>query len=475
MVVGVRVQRLERPVRGGQALLAPADGGRHQVEHLDDGGAERGHRAHRTPSDVVRHAAALAVGDVGERDQRRLVGHGVGLLGGVADGVHVGMAGLVGVVDGDAAPRADGEAGHLGEAHVGPHADRTDHEVGGEHATVGQGDGVGFDRGHLDAGLDGDPVGHELVLDQDRQLGVERRHDLGRGLHDRDVEALVHEVLGHLEADEPGADHHGGLRRRVHVGGEAGGVLDGPQRADPVVPGDGRAHRRRTHREHELVVGHDALLPRVGGAHGDLVGLRVDGDHLGRHVDVEPEAVEQRLGGLEGEVLLLLDHAPDEVREAAVRERHVAGALEHGDRGAGVEAAQARGRRHAAGDAADDHDAQGIALGAAHDPLPRRPNQLRRGASPPWTLPPPVAAVSRHRHRWSLGTEPKTCSTWAPQPLHVGRPHRLHVTALHIPPRVYPRQPPTNPATRQRAAPASPAEPVPPPVRAWRSGDQMIR
>ncbi len=42
----------------------------------------------------------------------------------------------------------------------------------------------------------------------------------------------------------------------------------------------------------------------------------------------------------------------------------------------------------------------------------------------------------RHWHRSSSGTSPSTCSTWAPQPFQVGRPHFPQIAALHIPPRV---------------------------------------
>src|ERR1019366_1533154 len=36
----------------------------------------------------------------------------------------------------------------------------------------------------------------------------------------------------------------------------------------------------------------------------------------------------------------------------------------------------------------------------------------------------------------SVGTSPRTCSTWSPQPFQVGLPHFLQVATLHIPPRV---------------------------------------
>ena len=82
----------------------------------------------------------------------------------------------------------------------------------------------------------------------------------------------------------------------------------------------------------------------------------VDGDDLGVDPDVEPEAVEEPLGGLQEQIILVFDHAAHEIGQSAVGVGHMARALDHRDGGRLVEASQARGRRHPAGDAADDHD-----------------------------------------------------------------------------------------------------------------------
>ena len=59
---------------------------------------------------------------------------------------------------------------------------------------------------------------------------------------------------------------------------------------------------------------------------------RVNGDNLGSNPDVEAEPVEEALGGLQQKVVLVLDHAADEVRESAVGVGHMARALEDDDR-----------------------------------------------------------------------------------------------------------------------------------------------
>ena len=68
--------------------------------------------------------------------------------------------------------------------------------------------------------------------------------------------------------------------RNVDVGREAGGVLDRPEGANPLVAGDRRAHRRGAHAEHELVVADDRLGTgeRRPCRHG--AAAAVDGDDL---------------------------------------------------------------------------------------------------------------------------------------------------------------------------------------------------
>ena len=114
----------------------------------------------------------------------------------------------------------------------------------------------------------------------------------------------------------------------VDVGGEPLCVLDRAKRPDPVVAGDRRPYGCRARAEHELVVADDGLLACERRPGRDGVPDTVDGDHLVVHPHVQPEAVEERLGRLQGQVLLVLYEAANEVRQAAVGERDVARALE---------------------------------------------------------------------------------------------------------------------------------------------------
>ena len=146
---------------------------------------------------------------------------------------------------------------------------------------------------------------------------------------------------------------------------EPGGVLDRPQGANPVIAGDRRAHRCRAHAEHELVVADDGLCARDRRTGRDGVPGAVDRDDLVVDPDVEPEAVEELLRGLEGQVLLLFDQPADEVGQAAVGERDVTGSFENRDARVSVEAAQASRRRHPSRDTTDDHHTFGTHSGSS--------------------------------------------------------------------------------------------------------------
>ena len=107
--------------------------------------------------------------------------------------------------------------------------------------------------------------------------------------------------------------------------------------------------------KHQLVVA-DRLRAAVEcGTGGDRVVMGVDVDDLGVDPDIESEPVEEALGRLEQQVVLVLDHAADEIGQSAVGVGDVARPLDHCDRGPLVEASEPCGRRHAPGHATDDH------------------------------------------------------------------------------------------------------------------------
>ena len=199
MAHGMRVDGPVVAPRGPQALLVPSCRGRGEIEHLDDGGPERGGPAYGKAADVVGDPSSLAVGHIGQGDQGIAASHPVRLLDGVTDGIDVLVAGQVDLVDGDATVGAERQAGHLGQSDVGTHADGSDHELTGDGPAVGQGDARGRHLGDGHAGLDDHPVGDQLCSHQDGELGVERAEDLVDRLDDRDGNRLADEVLGRLE------------------------------------------------------------------------------------------------------------------------------------------------------------------------------------------------------------------------------------------------------------------------------------
>jgi hypothetical protein len=88
-----------------------------------------------------------------------------------------------------------------------------------------------------------------------------------------------------------------------------------------------------------------------------VAGGAVDRGHLvpGAHVEVERGL--ERPGGVQQELRAVGDLVAHVVGQTAVGEGDVLATLEDDDLGGLVEAARAGGRRHAAGDPADDHDA----------------------------------------------------------------------------------------------------------------------
>ena len=217
--------------------------------------------------------------------------------------------------------------------------------------TDGLGDlGDGRPRGHLDA------VGHQLGLHQHGELGVERGEHLGGGLDHGHGDAGVAKVLRRLQADEPGPDDHGGARggrrrRRPGVGRPRRFAATGPARSRGWAAGPETAPGLST----SLSKSRADSVPSDGGPHGEPVAAGVDGHDLAVDPDVEAEPLVELRGGLEEQVVLVLDDPADEVGKSAVGVGDVARAFEHHDLGGLVEPAQAGGGRHAAGHPTHDH------------------------------------------------------------------------------------------------------------------------
>ena len=150
--------------------------------------------------------------------------------------------------------------------------------------------GIGFAGARLDLDraafqlLESDHavIGHDVhampfhvALDEARDLRIQRGQDLIGLLDEGHVEPEMDQVLRRLETDEPAAHHHRaphGLDHLdsgvvVHPRQERRAALDpltdrprvrhGPHMEDPrqIDSGQGRMDRRRTGRQHELVVG----------------------------------------------------------------------------------------------------------------------------------------------------------------------------------------------------------------------------
>ncbi len=178
-----------------QGCVARPGHGGGEAEHAHDRRPEHGRlRCGAVPGHRVRGAPALAVGRAGEREGACRAGDRVHDLDGVADGPHVRVGRALVGVDADRSALAEREPGRRREVARGPHPDAHEHDVGVEDGAVREleRDGVVRDLGLRHDGARGGPevetdaVVAELVREQRREVGLQRREHLVGALDDVD-------------------------------------------------------------------------------------------------------------------------------------------------------------------------------------------------------------------------------------------------------------------------------------------------
>ena len=357
---------------GDELLLVPTGGRGSVVKDLDDGTALRSGIqdvwlfALRGGGDVVRHDAALLVGGPRQRDHGPSAGVGVEYFDHIAHGEDVRVLGLHVVVDDDTAPLVEGQASVFRDAAVRANADGQDDELrfDGGAALQGRDDGVAlvFEGGDRVAQLEADALVADLAVEHLRHLKVEGRHDLIRRLEDGDVDAGFFQVLRHLEADEPAADHDSCLDLLlIDHGAEQVRVRDGPEGVDAgrVDARDGRPQGRGTGREDQFVVSFVVVFVRVTVVDEDRFVHAVDRRDLVVGPDIHTEPVSHLLRRSDEQGVAGADDIADVVRQAAVGIGDIVASFEYDDLRGFIEPAQSGSTTGAAGHATDDDNFHG--------------------------------------------------------------------------------------------------------------------
>jgi len=339
-----------------------------EVEDSQDPGAEDAAVGQGAAGDDVAGDAAHLVRGRAERSpQRRACDEGVG-LGGVADGIHVGHGGAHGVVDGDSAGRSEVGAHLPGEVDVRADADGEDHQVRGQGLPGVQAHGAGgavvagLDGGHARGEPQGDAVAGEGLGDPEAHIRIEGGHHLGQAFDEGDRDAAAGELLGHLQADEAGADDDGAPRgARLGPGADRLGVAQVPDGEDArgVHAGYRRDDAARAGGQDQGVVAVGELGAVGQVADRERAGGVVDGEDLvtGADVDAVPRGEPSGVAG--AQLVEVGDLGADVVGDAAPGVGDVAVLLVDDDFDGLVVAARLRPDRRAGRDRSDDDDPAG--------------------------------------------------------------------------------------------------------------------
>ena len=244
---------------------------------------------------------------------------------------------------------------------VRPHADGQDHQIRRDFRAAFQGDdhllALLFEAVHAVGKVQLHAVAADVLVEHLRHLKVNRRHDLIESFDKRHLKARVMQVLRHLEADEPAADHRRGPQRTaLHHGADLVRVGHGPQCFDPrgIDAGDARTQRRRTGCDHQIVVGLLVRFTGLGFSDGDRLLHAVDLRYFVLHAHVDAEPFPHALRRHQEEHTPVFDHVAHMVRQAAVCIRNIRAAFQDHDLAVRVQSSQSGCAACAAGNAADD-------------------------------------------------------------------------------------------------------------------------
>ena len=243
----------------------------------------------------AREDARLVAGEPGAQHLGHLVAGGdetvdhAPVMGDLADGVDVGVAGLEVVVHDDPAALGHREPAPAGQLVAGADAGGDDDHPDLEVAAAVEGHpldlAVAEDRLRRGADPHADPERLDLLDEQPRPRVVHLpRHQPGHELDDVGLEAEVVGGLGRLEPEQPPADD-GGALDALGVGDDRLEVLDGAVDEDaPLVDAGNRRHEGgRAGGQHHPVVGN---LPPPRRPHDP--GLAVDGRRPVADVQLDP-------------------------------------------------------------------------------------------------------------------------------------------------------------------------------------------
>lgn len=149
---------------------------------------------------------------------------------------------------------------------------------------------------------------------------IDRSHHLVPHLDNRHVGSGLVEVLGHLQPDKSGSDHHRTPNDMLaEVALDAIGIGHIAEREDPlkVDAGQRRTNRRSPGRQEQLVVTLD-IGCTVSTANGDVFGRRINGHHFALRPHIDRKTATKSFGRLHKKPVTIGYRTPDIIGQPTV-------------------------------------------------------------------------------------------------------------------------------------------------------------
>ena len=306
-------------------LLTNTGCGSGQVKDLENTASLRAAVATVNPANIICGDSSLLIGRTGKSDQIILTRYKVFHLNGISDCIDIGNGGFHSVIDNNASLQTELKPCILCKCRIGCDTDCQCRHIRVEYTFSAQCDintvFVSLDFFYSVTENNINALSSQLIMNKGCHFGIKRFHQLISVLNDRNVDSKCLEVFSKLQADKSAACKDCCARViAFHVFLNFECILNRSECEHLISCGFAQLwyYGLCTGRQNKLIIALLKKLPALKIFYCYRFTVRIDGNDLMVNLSVNSKAPEKACRRLQSEVVGIIDHVSDKIRQAAV-------------------------------------------------------------------------------------------------------------------------------------------------------------